>query len=119
MVNHLTHKPKAMKKKRLLLLRVLIVVLTASFSSIIIFVVVSPEFELATSDMIVQFALRSLGVGSVVKDFAKEYIENGMLFELRFNTMLPKRDFYVITDSETPLSTAAKNLLKLINGEEE
>lgn len=36
MVNHLTHKPKAMKKKRLLLLRVLIVVLTASFSSIII-----------------------------------------------------------------------------------
>ena len=80
---------------------------------------ISPEFELATSDMIVQFALRSLGVGSVVKDFAKEYIENGMLFELRFNTMLPKRDFYVITDSETPLSTAAKNLLKLIKGEEE
>ncbi len=32
---------------------------------------IRPEFELSTSDMIVQFALRNLGVGSVVKDFAK------------------------------------------------
>ena len=78
---------------------------------------VSPEFELATSDMIVQFALRSLGIGCVVKDFAKEYIDNGLLFELRFNTMLPKREFYVITDSSVPLSTAAKNLLDLIKEE--
>ncbi len=34
-------------------------------------VFVHPEFELATSDIIVQFALRNLGVGSVVRDFAK------------------------------------------------
>lgn len=79
-------------------------------------VVISPEFELATSDMIVQFALRNLGVGCVVRDFAKEYIENGMLFELRFNSMLPKRDFFVITDAQIPMSTAAKNLLELIKG---
>lgn len=79
-------------------------------------VFVSPEFELATSDMIVQFALRNLGIGCVVKDFAKDYIDNGMLFELRFNTMLPKRDFFVITDSQVPLSTAAQNLLELIKG---
>ena len=77
-------------------------------------VVISPEFELATSDMIVQFALRNLGIGCVVKDFAREYIDNGMLFELRFNHMLPKRDFYVITDAQVPLSNAARSLLNLI-----
>ncbi|MDE7270587.1 MAG: LysR family transcriptional regulator, partial [Acetatifactor sp.] len=38
---------------------------------------IQPEFELATSDMIVQFALRSLGVGGVVRDFAEEYLEAG------------------------------------------
>ena len=75
---------------------------------------ISPEFELATSDIIVQFALRSLGIGCVVRDFAQEYIDNGMLFELRFNKMLPKRNFYVITDKRVPLSKAAGNLLKLI-----
>ena len=78
---------------------------------------ISPEFELATSDMIVQFALRSLGIGCVVKDFAKEYIDDGLLFELRFNTMLPKREFYVITDTQVPLSLAARNLLDLIKKE--
>ncbi len=30
---------------------------------------IQPEFQLATSDMIVQFAMRNLGVGCVVRDF--------------------------------------------------
>ncbi len=73
-----------------------------------------PEFELATSDMIVQFALRSLGVGCVVKDFAKEYLDSGVLFELRFNKMIPKRQICVVTDNTRSLSLAAESLLKLI-----
>ena len=73
-----------------------------------------PEFELATSDMIVQFTRRNLGIGSVMKEFAREELESGILFELRFNKMLPKRNFYVITDKRVPLSKAAGNLLQLI-----
>ena len=41
---------------------------------------VSPEFELATSDMLIQFALRNLGIASVMEEFAKEYEEDGRLF---------------------------------------
>ena len=48
-------------------------------------VYVQPEFELATSDMIVQFVRRNLGVGCVMRDFARDYVESGLLFELRFN----------------------------------
>ena len=73
-----------------------------------------PEFELATSDMIVQFALRSLGVGCVVRDFAAEYLEDGRLFELRFNKMIPKREICVVTDAGGPISRAAEELLKTI-----
>lgn len=73
-----------------------------------------PEFELATSDMIVQFALRSLGVGCVVRDFADEYLEDGRLFELRFNKMIPKREICVVTDAEGPISRAAEELLRTI-----
>ena len=75
---------------------------------------IQPEFELATSDMIVQFALRNLGLGCVVKDFAIPALEKGKLFELRFNKMIPKRHFCVVTDSKTVLSQAAKNLLKIM-----
>lgn len=42
-------------------------------------VYVQPEFELATSDMIVQFVRRNLGVGCVMRDFARDYVESGLL----------------------------------------
>ncbi len=73
-----------------------------------------PEFELATSDMIVQFALRNLGVGSVVRDFAGEYLEDGRLFELRFNQMIPKRKICVVADAQGPASRAAEEFLKMV-----
>ena len=75
---------------------------------------IKPEFELATSDMIVQFTLRNLGVGSVVRDFAREYLDSGQLFELRFNQIIPKRHFCVVTDGKNPISAAAQNLLELV-----
>lgn len=74
-----------------------------------------PEFELATSDMIVQFALRNLGIGSVVRDFAREYLEDSRLFELRFNKIIPKRQICVVTDEKTFISGAAKALLEMIS----
>lgn len=75
---------------------------------------IKPEFELATSDMIVQFTLRNLGVGCVVRDFAREYLDSGQLFELRFNQIIPKRHFCVVTDVRNPVSAAAQNLLELV-----
>lgn len=75
---------------------------------------IQPEFELATSDMIVQFALRNLGVGCVMRDFAKEYLEDGRLFELRFNMIIPKRHICVVTNPKNPLSAAARNMLELL-----
>lgn len=78
---------------------------------------IHPEFELATSDMIVQFALRSLGVGSVMREFAARQLEDGRLFELRFNKILPKRSICIVTQEKNPLSVAAQNLLTIIDGE--
>lgn len=73
-----------------------------------------PEFELATSDMIVQFALRNLGVGCVVRDFAREALESGLLFELRFNKMIPKRQFCVVTNNRVTLPIASNRLLDIL-----
>ena len=75
---------------------------------------VQPEFELATSDMIVQFAKRNLGVGCVVRDFAMEYLASGLLFELRFNKMIPKRQFCVVCSEKLPMSMAASKLLEIM-----
>ncbi len=75
----------------------------------------NPEFELATSEMIVQFALRNLGIGYVVKDFAREFIKEGSLFELRFNQMIPKRQICIVRNKKSPLSAAAGKLFEMIS----
>lgn len=75
---------------------------------------VKPEFELANSDMIVQFALRNLGIGCVVRDFASRYIESGELFEIMFNQKIPDRDMCIITSDKNPTSTASKRLLDMM-----
>lgn len=77
-------------------------------------VVLQPEFELAMSDIIVKFAGRNLGIGCVVEDFAKEYIDSGKLFQLKFRTEIPKRHFCIITGSQNPISSAAKGLLGML-----
>lgn len=77
-------------------------------------VFVNPEFELATSDMIVQFALRNLGVGSVMRDFAGEKLECGELRELKFDVQMPQRDFVVVTDEKNQASLASARLLEMI-----
>jgi len=80
-------------------------------------ITLQPEFELANSDMIVQFALRNLGIGCVVRDFAVQALDAGMLFELRFNKMIPKRQFCVATSTKMPFSVAAGKLLEIIRRE--
>lgn len=82
---------------------------------------INPEFELATSDMIVQFALRNLGVGSVVRDFAAQELAEGTLTELKFEEPVPVRDFLVVTDERSRKSLAASALLEMVRdtGKEE
>lgn len=73
----------------------------------------APEFELATSDMIVQFALRNLGIGCVMKDFALEALESGDLFELCFTPVIPPRSFYLIHRETGSLAPAARKFIAL------
>lgn len=75
---------------------------------------VTPEFELSTSDMIVQFALRNLGIGSVTRDFAEEQLRSGALEELQFDIRMPKRDILVVMKEKSPTSLAAGKLLQMI-----
>ncbi len=73
-----------------------------------------PEFELATSDMIVQFVLRNLGVGLVVEDFAREYVNAGELFYLEFEQEFPEREFCIVARGRQVMSKAAGALLGML-----
>jgi len=77
-------------------------------------VTLTPEFELATSNMIVQFVMRNLGIGCVVSDFADEYIERGDVFKLKFDRGIPKRSMCIISDKSHGMSVAAEKLMELL-----
>ncbi len=74
-----------------------------------------PEFELATSDMMIQFALRGLGVASVVRDFALPMLKEGSLFELGLEKKIPARQICVVSDERVPLSAAAQRMMDFSN----
>lgn len=74
--------------------------------------VIRPEFELATSDLIVQFALRGLGIGYVVKDFAQEYLDRGELFQLRLAEPIAQRSMCLITPTKFPMPLGARHLIE-------
>ena len=77
-------------------------------------VTLTPEFELATSDMIAQFAKRNLGIGSIVADFAGDYIDRGEIFRLNFKKHIPKRNMCIISDRRRGMSIAAMKLMELL-----
>lgn len=77
-------------------------------------VTVIPEIELATSDLLVQFARRGLGISCVVRNFAENDIKDGNLFELEFDHILPTRQIGIIKLKNTPLSAAAMKFIELI-----
>lgn len=77
-------------------------------------VTVVPEFEIATSDMIVQFVQKNFGVGCVVRDFASEFLEKGDIFELQMEKKIPERHICVVTNERMPMSNAGKHLFEML-----
>ena len=75
-------------------------------------VILRPEFELAMSDIIVQFSIRNMGIGSIVRSFAQKYIQSGELFELEFKEKIPKRRICIATSKKIPVTNAAEKLLQ-------
>lgn len=73
-----------------------------------------PEFELATSELIVQFAVRGLGVGCVVQNFAEKQLADGSLFEVKLKTPIPEREICIVTLDRMPMSPAGKKLLGIM-----
>lgn len=78
-------------------------------------VMLEPEFELATSEMIVQFVKRNLGIGCLMADFAENAIESGDIFKLKFEEEMPTRQFCLVAPEKSWMSPAAAELFKRLS----
>ena len=75
----------------------------------------SPEFELGSHDLLLQFAKINLGIACVTKEFAQQEISRSELFEIPLATPIPSRYIGIVTLKTVPISHAAKKFMKLID----
>jgi DNA-binding transcriptional LysR family regulator len=75
----------------------------------------TPQFELENLDLMVEFAKRGLGAAYVIRDYVKEELKKGLLFEVPVIESIPKRNLAVLIKKDMPVSTAALKFLEFFS----
>ncbi|MBS4223725.1 LysR family transcriptional regulator [Lederbergia citrea] len=75
---------------------------------------ISPEFELGSHDLLLEFAKINLGIACVTKEFSQEYINKGLLYEVQLTEEIPKRSIGVCFLKNVPLSHASTKFVEII-----
>lgn len=75
---------------------------------------ITPEFELGSIDLLVQFAIRGFGLAFVIREFVANELENGELIEIHLDPPLPERSIGIAALRGVPLSNASRSLLSLL-----
>ena len=73
---------------------------------------ISPEIELASHELVLEFVKRGMGIGFILEDFVTEDLRNGLLNKVNLIPELQPRQFYIVTHSHIPVASAAKKLLE-------
>lgn len=75
---------------------------------------ITPEIELESNDLLVDFARIGLGIACVLKESALEEIKNGHLFEIRLKEGLPLRELGICTMRNISPSKAALKFIQML-----
>ncbi|WOV87501.1 LysR family transcriptional regulator [Sporosarcina oncorhynchi] len=80
---------------------------------------ISPEFELGSHDLVVEFARINMGIACVTREFTEEYLESGVLQEVQLIEQIPHRGIGVCSLKSVPLSPASTKFMELVVGWDE
>lgn len=78
-------------------------------------ITVVPEFELGSHELLLEFARINLGIACVTKQFSKEYLEKGLVYEVPLIEPIPKRSIGIGYLKTVPLSSAAEKFVEIID----
>lgn len=78
--------------------------------------VLEPDIELATSDLIAPMVASGLGIGFVPETFAKERLSDGTVIELRLKEPIPMRDICLVAKKNHVQTIAAKAFIQMLAG---
>lgn len=78
---------------------------------------ITPEIELGSHDLLLEFAKINLGIACVIKEFSQEYIKKGILYEIKTKESIPKRSIGYCYLKNLSLSPAAKKFIEILEEE--
>ncbi|WP_152391683.1 LysR family transcriptional regulator [Paenibacillus guangzhouensis] len=76
--------------------------------------VMKPEIELGSVDLLVEFARSGFGVACVTREFIAAELSNQTLYEIQLRTPIPPRRVGIIKLRSTPLPAAAKQIYEML-----
>lgn len=75
----------------------------------------NPEMDLSSYSLVTEFAKIGMGIGIATKEFLNEEFNNGELFEVKTNPILPKRYIGVMHLKNKILSKCSQEFLEMLN----
>ncbi|WP_100330476.1 LysR family transcriptional regulator [Bacillus xiapuensis] len=79
---------------------------------------ISPEFELGSHDLLLEFAKTNLGIACVTREFSKDYLRKGLVYEVKLIEEIPKRHIGMCYLKSVPLSPASTKFVELIESQQ-
>lgn len=76
--------------------------------------VLNPDTEVATADLLLPMIVNHLGIGFVPEEFVQDAVEKGEAVVIPLAEKIPKREICLIEDGENHLSIAASTLRNMI-----
>ena len=73
-----------------------------------------PEIELASYTLVTEFTKAELGIGLITREYLKDEITNGTIFEVKTIPQLPSRNIGAIYLKNQTLSCSANAFFKLL-----
>ncbi|WP_085993844.1 LysR family transcriptional regulator [Oceanobacillus senegalensis] len=75
---------------------------------------ISPEFELGSHDLLLDFAKINLGIACVTREFSIDYLNRGFVYEVQLEDEIPKRNIGIGYLKSVPLSPASTRFVEII-----
>ncbi|TCU77519.1 DNA-binding transcriptional LysR family regulator [Tissierella praeacuta] len=76
---------------------------------------INPEIELGSHDLLLEFAKVGLGLACVVREFSKDYLLEGSLYELNLVEDIPKRGIGICSLKGVSLSPSSEKFIEYLD----
>jgi DNA-binding transcriptional LysR family regulator len=76
----------------------------------------TPEIEISSMDILIEYAKIGLGIATVIKNFVSEELAQGILKEIPLSPAIPQRKIGIAMKKDIPVSLASQSFIAFLNG---